>query len=372
MLQITEQGLYCAAGGFHIDPWKGVERAVITHAHSDHARAGSAAYLCAEPCVGLLRERLGPVNTTSLRYGETVEMNGVRVSLYPAGHVLGSAQVRMEHRGEVWVVSGDYKTQLDPTCAPFEPVRCHAFLTESTFGLPVYRWPQPEEVMADLHAWWRENQREQCTSVVFAYSLGKAQRILASLDESVGPIFVHGAVRALLRHYERAGVRLPEVQHATKDHVRAAGGRGMVIAPPAADNSAWLHSLGDTATAFASGWMLLRGTRRWRAADRGFALSDHADWDGLVSSVRATGAERVLVTHGYAAQFARWLGENGWQAEVVRTQFKGEGQEEMTAERSETASETLVPSGERTEASDRIPNGEVAPDGEEPVRTEED
>jgi putative mRNA 3-end processing factor len=328
MLQITEQGLYCAAGDFHIDPWRGVERAVITHAHSDHARVGSQAYLCADTGVGLLRERLGPVNATGLRYGETVDMNGVRVSLHPAGHVLGSAQVRLEHHGEVWVVSGDYKTHSDPTCASFEPVRCHAFLTESTFGLPVYRWPQPEEIIADLHAWWRGNQEEGRTSVVFAYSLGKAQRVLASLDPSLGPIFVHGAVRALLRHYERAGVRLPPVQHATKDHVRAANGRGMVIAPPAADNSPWLHSLGETCTGIASGWMLLRGTRRWRAADRGFPLSDHADWDGLVASVRATGAERVLVTHGYAAQFARWLNEKGWRAEVVRTQFKGEGAEE--------------------------------------------
>ncbi len=332
MLETTEQGLYCTAGGFHIDPWRGVERALITHAHADHARGGSQAYLCAEPGLGLLRERLGPVNATGMRYGETLEINGVRVSFHPAGHVLGSAQIRLEHRGEVWVVSGDYKTQHDPTCAAFEPVRCHAFLTESTFGLPVYRWPEPAEILTDLHAWWRENQREERTSVVLAYSLGKAQRVLASLDESVGPIFVHNAVRVLLRHYERAGVRLPRVELATKEKVRAAKGQGIVITPPATDNSTWLHSLGETSTAVASGWMLLRGTRRWRAADRGFALSDHADWDGLVSSVRATGAERILVTHGYAAQFARWLNENGWRAEVVRTQFKGEGAEEAKEE----------------------------------------
>lgn len=332
MLQITEQGLYCAAGGFHVDPWRGVERALITHAHSDHARAGSQVYWCVEECAGLLRERLGPVAIETTRYGEVREIGGVRVSFHPAGHVLGSAQIRLEHRGEVWVASGDYKTQADPTCAAFEPVRCHTFITESTFGLPVYRWPRPEEVVAGIHAWWRENQREGRTSVLFGYSLGKAQRLLASVEEGIGPIFVHDAVRSLLRHYERAGVRLPSTEDATKEKVRAAEGRGLVIAPPAADNSTWLHSLGETSTAMASGWMLLRGTRRWRAADRGFALSDHADWDGLISSIRATGAERVLVTHGYTAQLTRWLNENGWGAEALRTRFEGEKAESNNPE----------------------------------------
>jgi putative mRNA 3-end processing factor len=337
MLKINESGLFCEAGGFYIDPWRGVDRALITHAHSDHARTGSLEYVCVEEGAGLLRERLGPVRIVTARYGEELSIAGVRVSFHPAGHVLGSAQIRVEHRGEVWVVSGDYKTHADPTCAPFEPVKCHTFLTESTFGLPVYRWPQPAEIIADLHAWWRENQREERTSVVLAYSLGKAQRVLASLDESVGPIFVHGAVRTLLRHYERAGVRLPLVEHATKEKVRAAGGRGIVIAPPAADNSPWLHALGEVSTGVASGWMLLRGTRRWRAADRGFALSDHADWDGLISSIRATGAERVLVTHGYAAPLARWLNENGWRAEVVKTRYEGEAAAEDTAAEAEPA-----------------------------------
>ncbi len=332
MLKTTAQGLYCTAGQFHIDPWRGVERALITHAHSDHARVGSQSYLCVEECAGLLRERLGPVNAQTLRYGESTTINGVQVSFHPAGHVLGSAQIRMEHGGEVWVVSGDYKTHADPTCAQFEPVPCHAFLTESTFGLPVYRWPEPAEIMAGMHAWWRENIAAETTSVIFAYSLGKAQRILASLDPSLGPIFVHSAVRSLLRHYERAGVKLPPVKQATGENVRAAGGRGIVIAPPAADNSTWLHSLGEVSTGVASGWMLLRGTRRWRSADRGFALSDHADWDGLISSIRATGAERILVTHGYAAQLSRWLNENGWKAEVIRTQFVGESKEEAPSE----------------------------------------
>lgn len=335
MLEVTPDGLYCRAGDFHIDPWRGVPRALITHAHSDHARFGSESYLCATHSVGLLRQRLGSsINVTGMPYGETLRIGEAKVSFHPAGHVLGSAQIRMEHRGEVWVASGDYKTHHDPTCAAFEPVRCHAFLTESTFGLPVYHWPEPAEIMADVHRWWRANQAEGCTSVIFAYSLGKAQRILAGLDPSVGPLFVHGAVRNLLPHYEAAGVSLPPTEHATKEKVRAAQGKALVIAPPSADGSPWVNSFGDVATAFASGWMLLRGTRQWRNAERGFPISDHADWDGLVASIKATGAERVLVTHGYSAALARWLGENGWRAEVLRTHFEGDANEDAAAEES--------------------------------------
>lgn len=333
MLEVTEEGLYCRAGEFHIDPWRGVPRALITHAHSDHARGGSQSYLCAKDSVGLLKQRLGSqINVSGLPYGENVTIGETKVSFHPAGHVLGSAQIRVEHRGEVWVASGDYKTHRDPTCASFEPVRCHAFLTESTFGLPIYHWPEPTEMMADVHQWWRGNQSEERTSVIFAYSLGKAQRILASLDPEIGPIFVHGAVRNLLPHYEAAGVKLPAAEHATKENVRAAHGKALVIAPPAADGSAWVDSFGEVSTAFASGWMLLRGTRRWRAVDRGFAISDHADWDGLVASIRATCAERVLVTHGYSAALSRWLGENGWQAEVLQTRFEGDSSEEAAEE----------------------------------------
>lgn len=338
MLTVTESGLYCAAGDFYIDPWRGVPRALITHAHSDHARRGSMAYLCVDSCAGLLRSRLGPVNIQTHPYGEQITIGGVKVSFHPAGHVLGSAQIRMEHQGEIWVASGDYKVAADRTCAAFEPVKCHTFLTESTFGLPVYRWRPAPEITAEIREWWRTNREEGRTSVMFAYSLGKAQRVLGSLEPEDGPIFVHGAVQEMLPHYAAAGITLPECLPATKENVRAAKGTGFVITPPGTDGSAWLASLGDVSTGCASGWMALRGTRRWRSADRGFALSDHADWPGLIGAIRATGAERVLVTHGYSATLARWLNENGWQAEVVPTRFTGDRAEpEEAAEDRESA-----------------------------------
>jgi putative mRNA 3-end processing factor len=332
MLTVTEQGLHCRAGGFHIDPWLPVERALITHAHSDHARAGSRSYLCAQAGVELLHVRLGRgAAITGVPYGEARRIGDVKVSFHPAGHVLGSAQIRLEHRGEVWVVSGDYKTCADPTCAAFEPVRCHTFVTESTFGLPIYRWPEPQRIFAEIHDWWRSSQGQGRTSVLFAYSLGKAQRLLASVDASCGPIFAHGAVCDFLPAYAAAGVRLPSIGPAIPEAVRAAAGCGLVVAPPATARSTWLEALGDVSTAFASGWMLLRGPRRRQGAERGFALSDHADWPGLVSAIRATGAQRVLVTHGQSAPLVRWLNENGWPCEALAPRFVGEARSDASS-----------------------------------------
>ncbi len=326
LLNVTARGLYCAVGDFYVDPWKAVDFAVTTHAHSDHARAGSACYLAAESSRGVLQERLGAcVRIETLPYGGCVTRNGVAISLHPAGHILGSAQVRVEYRGEVWVVSGDFKTQAEATCAPFEPVRCHTFITESTFGLPIYRWRPQAEIFADINAWWRGNQAAERMSVLFAYSLGKAQRVLAGVDASIGPIFVHGAVAKLLPHYAAAGVALPEIE--AVESARALAGRGLVIAPGSVDGTPWLRRFGETSKAFASGWMMVRGARRRQALDRGFALSDHADWDGLIASIRATGAERVLVTHGSAGVLVRWLRENGWKADVLATRFVGEASE---------------------------------------------
>ncbi len=325
LIQLTEHGLYCSAGDFYIDPWQPVERAVITHAHADHARRGSRRYLTTRAGEPVLRLRLGSeAAIEAVEYARVVTHHGVRVSLHPAGHILGSAQVRVEHAGEVWAISGDYKLEADPTCTPFEPVRCHTLVTESTFGLPVYRWPAQADVRADIDAWWRANRDAGRASLLFGYALGKAQRLLAGLDPSVGPIYTHGAVEKVNEAYRAAGVSLPATRHA------AAAGRGtswagaIVVAPPSAHGTPWERKFGAASTAFASGWMQIRGTRRRRAVDRGFVLSDHADWPGLLGAVRDTGAEHVWVTHGYSAVLARWLAEQGLDAQPVPTQFEGE------------------------------------------------
>jgi putative mRNA 3-end processing factor len=209
VVQVTENGVYCPSGDFYIDPWGPVDRAVITHAHSDHARSGSKQYLTAQPGQSLLRARLGEDTAIEgVSYGEAVSLNGVHVSLHPAGHVLGSSQVRLENRGEVWVVSGDYKLEPDATCAAFEPVRCHTFLTESTFGLPIYRWQPQTRVFEQINAWWKSNQEKGKASLLFAYALGKAQRVLAGVDSSIGPIYTHGAVEKLTQVYRAAGIPL--------------------------------------------------------------------------------------------------------------------------------------------------------------------
>jgi putative mRNA 3-end processing factor len=330
LLISTRDGLYCPAGGFHIDPWRPVARAVLTHAHADHARPGSGSYLTAAPGAPVAALRLDAAAVTGLPYGERVAMGEVQVSFHPAGHLLGSAQVRLEHRGQVWVVSGDYKTGPDPTCAPFEPVRCHVFISESTFGLPIYHWPPAAELFTEIDDWWRANQARERTSVLFAYALGKAQRVLAGVDAGIGPVLVHGAVARFLPVYLAAGVALPEV--VGSEAAASVRGRGLVVAPPSTAGSPWLRRFGAVSTAFASGWMQVRGNRRRRNLDRGFALSDHADWNGLIQAIRATGAPRVLLTHGQAPTLERWLREHGWDAEPLHTSFDDEGAGEALIE----------------------------------------
>jgi putative mRNA 3-end processing factor len=301
-----------------------VDRAVVTHAHGDHLRWGCRRYLVAAPGVGVTRARLGAQGdrVEAVPYGEPRTINGVRVSLHPAGHILGSAQVRVEHAGEVWVVSGDYKVDPDPTCAPWEPVRCHTFVTESTFGLPVYRWPDPAEVFAGINAWWRANAAEGRVSFLYGYALGKAQRLLAGVDPSIGPILLHGAVDAMTTCYRDAGVALPATQHATAQRGRQAG--ALVIAPPATQDSAWARRFGPAEGAFASGWMLVRGMRRRRALARGFVLSDHVDWPQLMAAVDATGAQAVWVTHGFSDVVVRHLAERGLDAHAIPTRWEGD------------------------------------------------
>lgn len=329
LVEETEQGLYCRRGGFHIDPWQGVERAVITHAHSDHARWGSRHYLCAESGQHVLRARLGEdISLQTLAYGEKIVIGGVTVSLHPAGHVLGSAQVRIEANGDVWVITGDYKTQPDRTCEPFELVPCRTLVTESTFGLPIYRWRPQQEVMDQINRWWRENQERGWTSVLYAYALGKAQRLLGGIDPTIGPILLHGSIPKLNAAYAAAGIQLPPAQHATAELAREHQGRALLIAPPSAAGTPWLKKFAPYSDAMASGWMQIRGTRRRRAMDRGFVLSDHADWTGLLATISASGAERIGVTHGYAGVMARWLQEQDHEAWVLHTHFTGELEQE--------------------------------------------
>ena len=354
-------GLYCPPGDFYIDPWRPVDRAVITHAHADHARSGHGHYLASARSagvlrsrlpyrgyqflfkehliraygaggwrLGVLRSRLGAITLQPLAYGEVVEHRGVRISLHPAGHVLGSSQVRLEHGGRVWVASGDYFATAaagapgdedNLTCEPFEPVRCDCFITESTFGLPVYRWRPQREVYADINAWWSANAEAGRASLLLGYSFGKAQRLLAGVDPGIGPIVVHDAIAPLNAAYRAAGVQLPVTQPVAALADRALRQRALVLAPPAVRGSAWVRQLGDCSDAFASGWMQLRGGRRRQGLDRGFALSDHADWPGLQRAITATGASRVIVTHGEEAVMVRWLRQQGLQAESFSTEY---------------------------------------------------
>jgi putative mRNA 3-end processing factor len=310
VLELRPDGLYCPAGDFYVDPWGPVARAVVTHAHSDHACPGSADYLTAVAGAALLRERIGTEGAIrSAEYGERVPIGDTTVSLHPAGHILGSAQVRIEHRGEVWVVSGDYKLAPDPTCAPFEALRCHTFVTESTFGLPIFRWAPEADSIAAIHEWWRANREAGKISVLYAYPLGKAQRVLAALDPAIGPFWVHDAVERYSRLYRDRGVALPPA--GDRD------GATLIVAPPG-----YTHRGPRVSTAMVSGWMRIRGTRRRQSLDRGFVLSDHADWPELLRAIDATNAETVWVTHGFRAPLVRWLQERGRNAVAVEARYQ--------------------------------------------------
>ena len=321
LLRLDDFGLYCEAGDFHIDPWRPVKRAVVTHAHADHARRGSDHYLTTTPGRHVLQARMGPdAKIETWDYGEQKAIGGARVSLHPAGHILGSAQVRVEVDGEVWVAAGDYKTALtDNTCAPFEPVRCDTFITESTFGLPIYRWPEQEVIDAQINEWWAANAAIGRPSAVFAYSLGKSQRVLAGLDASIGEIYCHGAVQTCNAGYRAAGVPLPETQYAGRKDDKGKWAGAMIVAPPSTLGSTWLRKFGNVATAFASGWMQLRGPRRRKGVERGFVLSDHADWPGLNAAIEATGCETVLITHGSSNVLERWQTSLGRNARALQT-----------------------------------------------------
>lgn len=331
LIESRPEGLYCPAGDFHIDPWLPVRCAVITHGHGDHARGGSGEYHSTVAGEPILRWRLGEQDFRLHDYGVPFGLGAARVTLFPAGHILGSAQVRIEAENRTWVVSGDYKRDPDPTCAPFEVVPCDGFLTEATFALPVYRWSPSHEVAAEILDWWDECRAQERTAVLFCYALGKAQRLLAELGALLPgvaweerPVYLHGAIAAGVEIYRAAGVRMLQTELVAEQGRRGDWRDALVLAPPSARGSPWLRRFGRASTGFASGWMKIRGNRRRRNDDRGFVLSDHADWPSLLRTVRETGARQLLATHGNTEALVRVLREEGLDARALATQFGGD------------------------------------------------
>jgi len=339
LLEFTDKGIYCAQGRFYIDPWKPVDNAVITHAHADHAYIGNQHYLAHELSKEVLLYRLGPINLQTVAYGEKVMKNGVQISLHPAGHVIGSAQIRVEYQGEVWVVSGDYKVEDDGISTPFEPVPCHHFISECTFGMPVYQWKPQASVFNDINNWWRINQEQNVATVLVGYSLGKAQRILQNLDISIGKVYTHGVIENTNEALRRNGVILNPTTRITPESSKEEVRKGIILAPPSSVGTPWMRRFLPYSFGYCSGWMAIRGAKRRRAADRGFVLSDHADWDGLISAIDATGCESVYLTHGYTATFARYLNEIGFDAHEVHTLY---GADEEAADQPVAEAEKVI------------------------------
>jgi putative mRNA 3-end processing factor len=321
LIDFTDKGLYCSAGDFYIDPWKPVPKAIITHGHSDHARWGSQSYLSHKYTTPILQLRLGDNNYQSVDWGESIMMNGVNVSLHPAGHIIGSSQVRVEYNGEVWVFTGDFKTENDGLSGAFEPIKCNVFITESTFGLPIYTWKRQEVIYEDMRNWVRANQADGKTSVIIAYSLGKAQRVIDAVSPVTDEIYVHGAVWNVQQTLLKAGHPVQDVKRVDISAAKKTYQNAVIVAPSGAEGSPWIKRFTPYSLAICSGWMQVRGNARRKNADRGFVLSDHADWDGLISAVKDTGAEKVFVTHGFQAAFSKYLEEQGIPADEVKTAY---------------------------------------------------
>jgi putative mRNA 3-end processing factor len=316
LIETTGSGFYCAVGDFHIDPWRPVARAVITHAHSDHAIRGHGHYLCHTDTLPLLQLRLGKISGQAVAYGESVIRHGVRISLHPAGHVIGSAQVRIEYQGETWVISGDYKPENDGVSTAFEPIPCTHFITESTFGLPIYRWKPQQQVYADILSWIAANRAEGRHSILQAYSLGKSQRLIHALGYDTGPIHVHDSILKTQLLLQDMGKPFPETRPLGDARKLPSGS---VIITPSLSDPAFAQI--PFASANCSGWMQVRSGKRWGSAGPGFTLSDHADWPGLLASINATGASHVQVTHGFQGALSRYLREQGLDAREVKTSY---------------------------------------------------
>ncbi len=323
LLAFTDKGIFCAPAGVYLDPWRPVDKALISHGHADHSRWGHKKYITHHNNLPVIKHRLGDINVTGKRYGETFLVNNVKFSFHPAGHIPGSSQIRVEHKGEIWVFTGDYKLGHDGISTPFESVKCHTFITECTFGLPAFKWRPQDEVFNDINTWWAANKAEGKTSVLFGYTLGKAQRLLKHLDTSIGKIYTHGAVEKMTEVL-RPQLRLPPTELITRETDKKAIRGNIIVAPPSAHGTVWLRKFAPFVTATASGWMTFRGARRRRAIDKGFVLSDHADWEELLEAIKTTGCEKVIATHGYTDIFARYLQEQGYDARTEKTQYEGE------------------------------------------------
>jgi putative mRNA 3-end processing factor len=334
LLVFNQKGIYCEVADVYIDPWKPVKKAIISHGHADHSRWGHQQYITHHSNVAIIKHRLGDITVAGKEWNETFTINGVKFSLHPAGHIIGSSQIRVEYKGEVWVFTGDYKTEDDGLAVPYEVVKCHTFITECTFGLPAFKWVPQEQVFNDINTWWQQNREEGKTSVLFGYSLGKAQRILKHLDTSIGQIYTHGAVENMTEVI-RSIADLPPTHKITRDTKKEEIKGNIVIAPPSAHGSTWIKKMVPYVTASASGWMTFRGARRRRAIDKGFVLSDHCDWQGLLTSIKATDAEKIICTHGYTDIFSRFLAEQGYDARTEQTQYEEENAEEVSKEKEE-------------------------------------
>jgi putative mRNA 3-end processing factor len=333
LLQFTDKGIYCEEANVYIDPWKPVDKAIISHGHADHSRWGHKKYITHHRNVPIISHRLGEINVSGKDWGETFMVNNVKFSLHPAGHIIGSSQVRVAYKGEVWVFTGDYKTENDGISTPFEPIKCDTFITECTFGLPAFKWTPQEKVFENINSWWAENKAEGKTSILFGYSLGKAQRLLKYLNTDIGQIYTHGAIENMTEVL-RPLVDFPETKLITKDTKKEQLLGNIVLAPPSVHGSTWIRKMVPYVTASASGWMTFRGARRRRAIDKGFVLSDHCDWPGLLSSIKETGAEKVICTHGYTDIFSRFLREQGYDARTEATQYGEEENEAALASKS--------------------------------------
>jgi putative mRNA 3-end processing factor len=319
LIRLTRSGLFCEAGGFHIDPSRGVELALITHSHSDHARRGSRHYVTPEDGVGLLKHRLGEsIRVTGVRYGEKLRYGRATISFHPAGHILGSSQIRVECDGQVWVVSGDYKRQEDPTCRPFEVVSCDTFVSEATFGNPKYLWSCAKQAVREIHDWWMSNREQGRNSLLYCYAVGKTQRVLGGLAElTEESVHLWGEAVPITEIYRNQGVKLVPTVDLDSLSPREKVQGELIIAAHRFQYTDWLARLGDVESAFASGWMKTGAWGMRRSYDRGFVLSDHADWNDLVATVRATGARRVFLQHTKDPALARHLRKLGLQAELM-------------------------------------------------------